>query len=200
VVLGGVGRRGSPGELARVCGRERAGRESPPPKGLIPGLGRVRKRAGEWACRRPAVVTARSSAPASSRPGIEKGQHAWLYWVLVEAPGVGRQCRRWSSGSAPAAHKAWRSREAAPVCPRARGGKERFIGARESSHRGFDSSRGGGDRGQRGQARRARTRARHCWRIKDVSTYDPQAYGPTPFSPGIPKVLVNPRSKGTTSV
>jgi hypothetical protein len=22
-----------------------------------------------------------------------------------------------------------------------------------------------------------------CWRIKDVSTYDPQAYGPTPFSP-----------------
>jgi hypothetical protein len=23
----------------------------------------------------------------------------------------------------------------------------------------------------------------HCWRIKDVSTYDPQAYGPTPFSP-----------------
>jgi hypothetical protein len=23
----------------------------------------------------------------------------------------------------------------------------------------------------------------HCWRIKDVSTYDPQAYGPTPYSP-----------------
>jgi hypothetical protein len=22
-----------------------------------------------------------------------------------------------------------------------------------------------------------------CWWIKDVSTYDPQAYGPTPFSP-----------------
>jgi hypothetical protein len=22
-----------------------------------------------------------------------------------------------------------------------------------------------------------------CWRIKDVSLYDPQAYGPTPFSP-----------------
>jgi hypothetical protein len=22
-----------------------------------------------------------------------------------------------------------------------------------------------------------------CWRIKLVSTYDPQAYGPTPFSP-----------------
>jgi hypothetical protein len=22
-----------------------------------------------------------------------------------------------------------------------------------------------------------------CWRIKDISTYDPQAYGPTPFSP-----------------
>jgi hypothetical protein len=22
-----------------------------------------------------------------------------------------------------------------------------------------------------------------CWRIKDVSTYDPQAYGPAPFSP-----------------
>jgi hypothetical protein len=22
-----------------------------------------------------------------------------------------------------------------------------------------------------------------CWRIKDVWTYDPQAYGPTPFSP-----------------
>jgi hypothetical protein len=22
-----------------------------------------------------------------------------------------------------------------------------------------------------------------CWRIKDVSTYDPQAYKPTPFSP-----------------
>jgi hypothetical protein len=22
-----------------------------------------------------------------------------------------------------------------------------------------------------------------CWRIKDLSTYDPQAYGPTPFSP-----------------
>jgi hypothetical protein len=25
--------------------------------------------------------------------------------------------------------------------------------------------------------------AGHYWRIKDVSTYDPQAYGPTPFSP-----------------
>jgi hypothetical protein len=23
----------------------------------------------------------------------------------------------------------------------------------------------------------------NCWWIKDVSTYDPQAYGPTPFSP-----------------
>jgi hypothetical protein len=23
----------------------------------------------------------------------------------------------------------------------------------------------------------------NCWRIKDVSLYDPQAYGPTPFSP-----------------
>jgi hypothetical protein len=22
-----------------------------------------------------------------------------------------------------------------------------------------------------------------CWRIKDVSTYDPQEYGPKPFSP-----------------
>jgi hypothetical protein len=22
-----------------------------------------------------------------------------------------------------------------------------------------------------------------CWQIKDVSTYDPQTYGPTPFSP-----------------
>jgi hypothetical protein len=22
-----------------------------------------------------------------------------------------------------------------------------------------------------------------CWQIKDVSTYNPQAYGPTPFSP-----------------
>jgi hypothetical protein len=39
-----------------------------------------------------------------------------------------------------------------------------------------------------------------CWRIKDVSTYDPQVYGPTHFHHGIPKVLVNLRSKGITSV
>jgi hypothetical protein len=39
-----------------------------------------------------------------------------------------------------------------------------------------------------------------CWRLKHISTYDPQAYGPTPFSPrGDPTVLVNPRSKGIAS-
>jgi hypothetical protein len=40
-----------------------------------------------------------------------------------------------------------------------------------------------------------------CWRIKDISLYDPQAYGPPHlFHHGIPKVLVNPRSKGITGV
>jgi hypothetical protein len=36
-----------------------------------------------------------------------------------------------------------------------------------------------------------------CWRIKLVSTYDPQAYGPTPFSPrGFPRFWSIWRSRG----
>jgi hypothetical protein len=91
---------GSPesGEFAGVRGRERAGRESPPPKGSLSGLGRVRKRAGEWSCRRPAAVAARSSAPASSRPGIEKGRRAWLYVVLGEVSGWSNRRGNWWAG------------------------------------------------------------------------------------------------------
>jgi hypothetical protein len=102
VVLGGVGQRGSPesSELANVRGRERAGRESPPPKGSFSGLGRVRKRAGEWSCPRPAAVAARSSAPASSRPGIENGRRARLYVVLGEVPEwSNRRENRWAGVS-----------------------------------------------------------------------------------------------------
>jgi hypothetical protein len=40
-----------------------------------------------------------------------------------------------------------------------------------------------------------------CWRLKHVTTFDPQAYRPTTFSPqGAPKVLVNPQSKGIASL
>jgi hypothetical protein len=39
----------------------------------------------------------------------------------------------------------------------------------------------------------------HLLTDKTRTTYDPQAYGPTPFSPRDSKVLVNPRSKGITS-
>jgi hypothetical protein len=74
VVLGVRGRHGSPesGELARVCGRERAREGSPLPKGLISGLGRVGERAGEGACRRPAAVAAASRAAVRQRLGLGK--------------------------------------------------------------------------------------------------------------------------------
>jgi hypothetical protein len=156
------------GELAHVRDRERAGRESPPPKGSIPGLGRVRKRAGEWACWRPAAVAARSSASASSRPGIEKEWRARLYWVLGEAMGASvGSGGEWSHDPAAAAYKQRGSRAAAHQCPHAWGGKERFIDVRDDSYHGFNSSRGGGDRVQRGQGRqawRACVPGRDTWR------------------------------------
>jgi hypothetical protein len=92
------------GELTRVRGRERAGKGSPLPKSSIPRLGRVWEMAGEGAHRRPMAVAARSSAPASSRPGIENGRRARLYGILGETPGTSADSEgAWSDSSVAAA-------------------------------------------------------------------------------------------------
>jgi hypothetical protein len=71
VVPWGGGRRGSSesSELARARDRERAGKGSPPSKGSIPGLGRVREVAGEGARRRPVAVAAASRAGVRPKLG-----------------------------------------------------------------------------------------------------------------------------------
>jgi hypothetical protein len=109
-------------------GRERAREESPLPKVSVSGLSRVRERASEGAHQWPAAVAARSSAPASSRVGIENGRRARLYWVLGEAPGASvGSGGEWSDSSTAVVHMArWQALR------RARGGliEERPVRAR----------------------------------------------------------------------